>query len=82
MGDYFSNILVAAEAGNSDAQFSLAIGYDKGEGVKMNSQKAVQWYQKSAEIGHANAQYNLAQCYQNGLGVAIDSVGIKSVVQQ
>lgn len=36
----------AAEAGNHDAQFRLAVMYENGEGTKKNKKQAVYWYQK------------------------------------
>jgi len=57
---------------DSNAQYNLAICYENGNGVEMDLEKAVQWYQKSAEGGDSSAQYNLAICYERGEGVEID----------
>jgi TPR repeat protein len=62
----------AAEAGNSDAQFNMALMYERGIGVSKDEQVSVDWYQKSAEQGNSNAQYNLAVMYENGRGTAVD----------
>lgn len=61
-----------AEAGNAEAQNSLAICYDKGHGVPQDYVKAVEWYTRAAEQGNAEAQFNLAMCYENGDGVPQD----------
>src|SRR5256714_577891 len=63
---------LSADAGNSTAQYNLAICYENADGVDIDLEKAVQWYQKSAEAGHSNAQYNLAICYEIGDGVDIN----------
>ena len=44
MGDYFSNILVAAEAGDSFGQYNLAVCYQNGWGTKVNIDQAKYWF--------------------------------------
>src|ERR1044071_9587596 len=55
-----------AENGDAEAQFNLALLYEKGEETKKNLEKAFDWYQKAAENGYKLAQYNLALSYENG----------------
>ncbi len=62
----------AAEAGNADAQFNMALMYERGIGVSKDEQESVVWYQKSAEQGNSNAQFNLAVMHENGRGTAVD----------
>jgi TPR repeat protein len=62
----------AAEAGNADAQFNMALMYERGIGVIKDEQESVVWYRKSAEQGNSNAQFNLAVMYENGRGTAVD----------
>jgi TPR repeat protein len=62
----------AAEAGNADAQFNMALMYERGIGVGKDEQESVVWYRKSAEQGNSNAQFNLAVMYENGRGTAVD----------
>jgi TPR repeat protein len=62
----------AAEAGNADAQFNMALMYERGIGVSKDEQESVGWYRKSAEQGNSNAQFNLAVMYENGRGTAVD----------
>ena len=62
----------AAEAGNADAQFNMALMYERGIGVSKDEQESVVWYRKAAEQGNSNAQYNLAVMYENGRGTAVD----------
>ncbi len=52
----------AAEQGNADAQFRLALAYSSdadSDGVPKDDHKAVQWFRKAAEQGHADAQFLL-----------------------
>ena len=64
----------AAEQGNADAQFNLALMYDNGEGVTQDYAEAVKWYRKAAEQGVADAQQNLGYKYDMGQGVLHDEV--------
>ena len=66
------HFLIAAERGDANAQFALALRYADGDGVEQNQSKAVHWYQKAAEQGHAKAQFNLAVRYENGNGIERD----------
>ncbi len=58
----------AAEQRVADAQFSLGIMYDNGEGVPQDHAEALQWWRKAAEQGYATAQYNIGVMYDEGLG--------------
>ncbi|KAG9289248.1 hypothetical protein G9A89_007493, partial [Geosiphon pyriformis] len=58
----------AAEAGDLDAQYALALCYEYGLGTTKNVEKAFGLYSKAAEAGNTNTQYNLALCYANGKG--------------
>jgi len=66
-------LLVDAEKGDVEAQYSLGHSYYEGKGVRKNNTKAVFWYTKAAEQGNARAQYELALCYFNGIGVERNS---------
>jgi TPR repeat protein len=65
----------AAEAGDANSQFNLALMYEQGIGVGKDEKEAVAWYRKSAAQGNSNAQYNLAVLYENGRGTAVDFAG-------
>jgi TPR repeat protein len=69
--------LKAAEQGDADAQYNLALMYENGEGVKKDYKEAVRWYTKAAEQGYASAQYMLGYMYCNGLGVKDYSEALK-----
>ena len=60
---------VAAEGGDAEAQFCLALWYAKGEGVKQSYEEAVKWWWKAAQGGHVKAQCRLGECYEKGRGV-------------
>lgn len=62
----------AAEQGDAEAQFRLAMMYDDGHGVEQDSAEAVKWFYKAAEQGQVEAQYNLAVMLDAGSGVEQD----------
>lgn len=62
----------AADEGNSDSQFNLALMYEQGIGVTKNEKEALGWYLKAAQQGNSNAQYNLAVLYENGRGCEVN----------
>jgi len=57
---------LAAQQGNREAQYNLALNYLNGEGIPKNLQQALEWLEKSATQGHPPAEYRLAQIYANG----------------
>jgi TPR repeat protein len=59
-----------AEAGNAEAQAHIGYMTYRGEGVRADKAKAVEWYLKAAAQGNRDAQYNLAVAYAFGDGVA------------
>lgn len=70
---------VAADAGNVEAQFSLANRYDYEYGIIIDpknpeppSKTAFKYYKMAAENGDAAAQNNLGEMYRYGKGVAKD----------
>ena len=62
----------AAEAGDAEAQFRMALRYDVGSGVRKNQTESVNWLRKSAEQEFPGAQYNLGGMYFEGHGVQED----------
>jgi len=64
----------SAEQGNAEAQYHLALIYDRGIGVKNDDGEALKWYRQAAEQGYAKAQYNLGMMYYFGKGVPQDKV--------
>jgi TPR repeat protein len=54
-GDYvtaFKSFKTNAESGDVSAQYSLAVMYNDGIGVKKNPKEAMFWFRKAAENGH------------------------------
>ena len=62
----------AADAGDADSQFNVALMFEKGIGVDKDEKEAVAWYLKSALQGNAGAQYNLGVMCENGRGTEVD----------
>lgn len=65
----FKWYMIAAERGDSDAAFYVALSYANGNGIEKNYVEAVKWYTIAAEHGSSSAMNNLAVCYENGRGV-------------
>jgi TPR repeat protein len=63
----------AAEAGDSEAQFDLAVLYAQGLGVSRDLGIAMRWYRSAAEKGNAQAQFALGQIYSRGWGAPRDT---------
>ena len=78
---------LSAKQGNAEAQYSLGLMYDKGQGVpqdykeavrlfrlsaKQGNAEALKWYRLSAKQGNAEAQYNLGLMYEKGQVVPKD----------
>ena len=58
-------ILNRADAGDSIAQYEMALRYADGEGVPQDYREAMAWFAKAAANGNANAQWKLrAWLYQ------------------
>ena len=65
-------LMTQAQQGNVDAQFSLGLMYDNGQGVPKEFSEAAKWYRLAAEQGHSAAQLNLGVMYGQGQGVPQD----------
>uniref|UniRef100_A0A7S4E0T1 Uncharacterized protein n=1 Tax=Lotharella globosa TaxID=91324 RepID=A0A7S4E0T1_9EUKA len=62
----------AAEQGDAEAMFYLALCYGNGRGAPQDDKKAVSWHRKAADQGHVRAQFNVGIHYENGFGVEKD----------
>jgi len=71
-----------ADAGNPDAQNSLANLYYLGLGVEQNFEKAAELYLASARNGFAPAQVNLGHLFSQGFGVRQDPMKAFAWYQQ
>lgn len=56
----------AAVQDHPNAQYNLAVMYQKGDGVKQDDQKSFFWYEKAASHELPLAQYNLGMIYFEG----------------
>ena len=68
-----ADLRALAEAGATEAQYSLGVKYRTGEGVPQDAAEAVRWFRLAAEQGLASAQYNLGNMYRTGEGVPQDA---------
>ena len=65
---------LAAEQGDSAAQYNLAVMYNNGEGVLQDYAEAMKWYRLAAEQGYADAQKAIGILYEYGDGVLQNNV--------
>ena len=63
---------IAAERGNSLAQYRLGTRYFLGEGVNKSNEEAFKWWKRAAEQGNPDAQNNIGRMYAEGTGVKKD----------
>jgi hypothetical protein len=56
----------AAERGDAEAQFELAVAYEKGLRVNQDTAWAARWYGRAAFRGHSEAQYKYASLKLTG----------------
>jgi hypothetical protein len=63
-----------AEQGDAAVQFNLGLLYLDGQGVPLDLDQAVKWFNRSAEQGYDKAQLNLGALYSVGKGVRRDYV--------
>ena len=71
-GTDVNRILNRANAGDSIAQYEMALRYANGEGVPQNYRDAMAWFAKAAANGNHNAQWKLGLGYIKGIGVSHD----------
>ncbi|MCD4826601.1 MAG: sel1 repeat family protein [Acholeplasmataceae bacterium] len=71
----------AAAQDHPNAQYNLAVMYQKGDGVAQNNQKALFWYEKAANQNLAIAQYNLGMIYFEGKLIEKDELKAKALWQ-
>lgn len=69
MKDIFKLLYEAAKLDHYQAQYNLAVMFQKGDGIKKDLDEAFKWYEKAAEAGIAMAQYNLGMLYYEGRSV-------------
>ena len=62
----------AAKKGNPEAQFRLGVMYGNGDGVGLDYEQALAWFEKAAAQGHENSLITMAWMYASGAGVEAD----------
>ena len=67
-----NRVLNRAGAGDSIAQYEMALRYADGQGVPQNYRDAMAWFAKAATNGNDNAQWKLGLGYLKGIGVPHD----------
>lgn len=72
----------AAKLDHPNAQYNLAVMYQKGDGVEKDMQKALFWYEKASEANLPIAQYNLGMIYFEGAIVPKDELKAKELWQK
>ena len=60
MEDKIRAIRLAAERGDRDAQFQLAVAYRRGEGIRRNRVTAMKWYLLASFQGDGDADFQAA----------------------
>lgn len=70
----YSWYLKAAEQGNTEAEWVVAVLLEVGSGADQDFEQAAIWYRKAAEKGDAEAQYGLGMLYFDGRGIDQDRV--------
>ena len=78
----FEWLRMAAQQGNTDAEFQVARAYAEGDGVARDLAKAASWYARAAEDGHALAQFNLALMRERGDGGPRDEAAAQKLYDQ
>jgi hypothetical protein len=71
-GTDVNRIIHRADAGDSIAQYEMALRYAGGEGVPQDYRNAMAWFAKAAANGNDNAQWKLGLGYIKGIGVPHD----------
>ncbi len=69
----YEKLLIAAKAGDLNAQTIVGQMHLDGIGVEVDHQEAFYWISKAANADDADAQYLLGFMYENGLKVAQNS---------
>ena len=68
----FAELKVAADKGNSAAQFEIGRRFADGNGILKDSSEAIAWWRKAAAQGYPPAEYDLGVAYGRGDGVPKD----------
>ena len=70
--DDLTDILVAAETDNAQAQLVLGGMHEHGMGVALNDTRAAYWWQRALDNGYIDIAKGLGSMYMSGRGVPLD----------
>lgn len=73
-----SRVKRAAEQGNAEAQYRLALMYGNGDGVPADLEQSLEWLGRAADQGLPDALLTLGTLYANGHGVSPDEAAARS----
>ena len=68
----FQELLSAAQEGDLESAYQVALSYANGRGTSKDSELAFQWFQRAADGDHIAAQYQLGVCFLRGIGTEAD----------
>jgi TPR repeat protein len=71
-GEAARYLRLAADQGQAEARYNLALMYSTGDGVPQNSGEVARWLRLAADQGLDRAQNALARCYYEGEGLPRD----------
>lgn len=66
--------LMAAKAGDEDAQYQLGLYYGEGKLVTANYPEALYWFKQASAHAHVDAQVRLGYMYLQGQGVPVNNL--------
>jgi TPR repeat protein/Zn-dependent protease with chaperone function len=69
---HFSDDRRAANGGDLEAQYRLALDYDGGLGTPENDALAIRWFVKAADAGHPLAQFRAGEAFSCGCATKRD----------
>lgn len=72
---------VAAEKGNSNAQYKMGFYFENGILVDKDLKEAVKWYQRSSDNGNWNAQQKLGESYERLWRKTLDDRDLKQAIK-
>ena len=75
-------LMVAAQAGHSEAMNLIGSAFQYGEGVEANPEQALAWFSRSAQAGWPHAYANLGDIYADGeLGLDADPIRARDMFE-
>lgn len=63
----------AAEQGDPEAQYSLALRYINGSGVRKDAKLGITWLQKAIDQNYPKAAYRYAKLFEEGIAVPMNA---------